>query len=176
MSFIASTPNTAVKRTISVLSTPEDQGEQKKNRVASVGVSSCEFNYTFDSMADFENPTNVVLDDNTMKAIKQTVQEAINTVLSTQMKSMIETIITGVVDGLSKRIECLELENNSLKNENGILKDRMVKIENTLDASEQYSRRNSLRIFGIPENEGPKEGTDGIVMNLCTSMGADVSQ
>ncbi|KAH3769725.1 hypothetical protein DPMN_171000 [Dreissena polymorpha] len=126
-------------------------------------------------MSDVEHPGNAVLDDTTMKAIKLTAQEAINNILSIQIKSMIETIITGVVDGLSKRIECLELENKSLKSENRILTERLVKVEITLDASEQYSRRNSLRIFGIPETENPNEGTDSVVMNLCNSMGADVS-
>ncbi|KAH3815286.1 hypothetical protein DPMN_143808 [Dreissena polymorpha] len=55
-----------------------------------------------------------------------------------------------------------------LKNENRILND-------ALDASEQYRRRNSLRIFGIPESEKSNESTDTIVMNLCKSLGADVS-
>ncbi|KAH3738745.1 hypothetical protein DPMN_045388 [Dreissena polymorpha] len=168
MSFTASTPNTAAKtkRTLSVLSTPEDQGEQKKNRIKS--NSSCDFNYTFENMAETENFGNVTLDDNTIRAIKQTVQDAINNAISTQMQTMIETIITGVVDGLSKRIECLENENLKLKNENRILND-------ALDANEQYSRRNSLRIFGIPESEKSNESTDTIVMNLCKSLGADVS-
>ena len=118
-------------------------------------------------MSENDNVGNVGLDVNIMRAIKQTVQEAINHALSVQMKTMIETIITGVVDGLSKRIECLEHENTKLQNENRTLKD-------ALDASEQYSRRNSLRIFGIPESAKPNESTDEIVMNLCKSMGADV--
>ncbi|KAH3859858.1 hypothetical protein DPMN_102679 [Dreissena polymorpha] len=150
MSFTASTPITSAKtkRTISVLSNPEDQGEQKKNRIKS--VSSCNFNYTFENRAETDNFGNVALDDNTMMANKQTVQDAINNAISSQMKSMIETIITGVVDGLSKRIECLENENMQLKNENRILND-------TLDASEQYNRRNSLRICGIPESDKANE-------------------
>ncbi|KAH3775355.1 hypothetical protein DPMN_176756 [Dreissena polymorpha] len=141
MSCFSSTPNTAAKTkgTISLLSTPEDQVEHNKNRVASASVSDCDFNYTFESMAEVEHPGNVVLDDTNMKAIKIIVQEAINNVLSIQIKSMIETIITRVVDGLSKSIECIELENKSLKSENRILTERLVKVENTLDASEQYS-------------------------------------
>ncbi|KAH3888376.1 hypothetical protein DPMN_012409 [Dreissena polymorpha] len=62
-------------------------------------------------MAETENFGNVTLDD-IMRAIKQTVQDAINNAISTQMQTMIATIITGN-------------ENLKLKNENRILNDAL---------------------------------------------------
>lgn len=51
--------------------------------------------------------------------------------------------------------------------------DRSLK--DALDALEQYSRRNSLRFFGILESAKPNIYSDDIVMNVCKSMGAYVS-
>ena len=102
MSYDTSTPNmaTKTKRTISLLSNPEQGGEQKKNRMLSDSI--CEFNYTVESVADDDNVDNVVLDTNTLLAISQTVQESIQKSLAVEMKKMVESIISGVVDGLTK--------------------------------------------------------------------------
>ena len=56
-----------------------------------------------------------------------------------------------------------------------MLRDRVVEIENLLDTGEQYSRRNNLRIFGIPEGNEARENTDTLVFYLCKSLGADVA-
>lgn len=177
MNFDASTPNlaTKTKRTISLLSTPEEGGEPKKNRFASDSSCDFDFNYTYESMAEKENVNSIILDDKSMMIIAQTVQETVQKSLSEQLKNMVEIIINGVVDGLSKRIESLENENKYLRQENNLLKDRIASIENELDASEQYSRRNSVRIFGIPENSDNKESTDNVVINLCNALGANIT-
>jgi len=88
---------------------------------------------------------------------------------------MIESIVAGVVDGLSNRIASLENDNQVLLDENRMLRDRVTDLELGMDASEQYSRRNNVRIFGVPESVDPKESTDDIVLNLCKSLGADMS-
>ncbi|KAH3773089.1 hypothetical protein DPMN_174440 [Dreissena polymorpha] len=56
------------------------------------------------------------------------------------MKSMIESIVAGVVDGLSNRIASLENDNQVLLDENRMLRDRVTDLELGMDASEQYSR------------------------------------
>ena len=83
MSIDASTPNTVVKtkRTISNLSTPEQAGDSKKNRLNS--ASSSVFNYTFSSMEDTEK-SDVNLDDKTILPIATAVQDSIQSSLSTQ--------------------------------------------------------------------------------------------
>ncbi|KAH3719994.1 hypothetical protein DPMN_062881 [Dreissena polymorpha] len=138
---------TKTKRTISLLSNPEQGGEQKKHRMLS--DSNCEFNYTVESEADIENVDTVVLDTNTLLANSQTVQESIQKSLAVEMNKMVESIISGVVDGLTK-----ELTSWKMKTKHSVMRnacDPVVEIENLLDTDGQYSRRNSLRIFGIPE-------------------------
>ena len=46
------------------------------------------------------------------------------------------------------------------------LKDRILQLENTDDELEQYSRRNSLRIFGLPENEVGGEDPTVVALKL----------
>ncbi|KAE8750844.1 hypothetical protein FOCC_FOCC002272 [Frankliniella occidentalis] len=43
-----------------------------------------------------------------------------------------------------------------------------------LDESEQYSRRNNLRIFGVKEKS--KENTDLLVMDVAKKIGVDISE
>ncbi|KAH3891615.1 hypothetical protein DPMN_015719 [Dreissena polymorpha] len=104
MSFEASTPNTAntgakPKRTIFRLSTPEQGGDLKINRLAS--GSSADFNYTFHTMDDAEK-LDFKLDDKAIQAIVKAVEDSIESSLSMKMKSMVESIVYAVIDGLSK--------------------------------------------------------------------------
>ncbi|KAH3834744.1 hypothetical protein DPMN_108079 [Dreissena polymorpha] len=131
MSCDASTPNAAAsktKRTISVLSTQEQGGDLKKNRINS--GSSCDFNYTFDNMAEIEK-VDVNLEEITMILIIKAVKDSIPSSFSNQMQSMVESITAGVVDKLSNRIECIETDNQALRNENKMLRDR-VKDQRTI--------------------------------------------
>ncbi|KAH3752365.1 hypothetical protein DPMN_186982 [Dreissena polymorpha] len=92
MNFKAAKPNTAntganTKRAISVLSTPEQGGDLKKNRLAS--GSSADFNYTFESMDDAEK-ADFKFDDKAIQAIVKAVEDSIESSLSMKMKSMVE--------------------------------------------------------------------------------------
>ncbi|KAH3806814.1 hypothetical protein DPMN_135142 [Dreissena polymorpha] len=88
---------------------------------------------------------------------------------------MVESIAVGVVDRLSIRIECLENDNQVLRKENKMLRDRETDLESQMDASDQYSRRYNIRIFGVPESPDSNECTDYVMINLCKTLGADVS-
>ncbi|KAH3771300.1 hypothetical protein DPMN_172614 [Dreissena polymorpha] len=56
-----------------------------------------------------------------------------------------------------------------------MLRDRVMDLECAVDSSEQYSRRNNVRIFGIPESPESKKSTDDIVIKLCNTLNVDVS-
>ncbi len=49
----------------------------------------------------------------------------------------------------------------------------IVELSDRLDRSEQYARRNNLRITGIAESEG--EDTDDLIIAMAKSIGIDVS-
>ncbi|KAH3690567.1 hypothetical protein DPMN_191239 [Dreissena polymorpha] len=72
------------------------------------------------------------------------------------MQSMVESIADGVVERLSNRVECLENDSQVLRNENNMLRDRVMDLANQMDAGEQYSRRNNVRIVVVPESSESK--------------------
>lgn len=62
---------------------------------------------------------------------------------------------------------------NKLRKENRDLLERVAKLEIRADVAEQYSRRNCLRIAGVPENEA--EDTDAYMIDLSKAIGAEVT-
>ncbi len=70
----------------------------------------------------------------------------------------------------------MKVENEALKSQNTLLLERVQKLETSADVAEQYSRRNCLRINGIPESiDGVAVDLDTYVTNLCDKAGTDVS-
>ena len=64
-------------------------------------------------------------------------------------------------------------ENDNLKKENTDLKARVDKIETAAEVAEQYSRRNCIRISGIPEDDS--EDTDDTVLHIARAMDVDLN-
>ena len=83
-----------------------------------------------------------------------------------QMKEIIRPIVDGVLQGLKDTVETLQKENLDLKS-------MVEKLEAKLDAAEQYSSRNCLRIAGVQENT--TEDTDAYVMELSRAIDAEVT-
>ena len=79
---------------------------------------------------------------------------------------MIDNIISGVMDGLKAIISSLEKENR-------FLRTRAASLEAKVDEAEQYSRRNCLRVAGVPENSS--ENTDDYIVDMAKAIGADTS-
>ena len=94
------------------------------------------------------------------------VKDSISSVIKSQVSDLVGSIVHGVLDGLKAAI-------SSLEHENAELKKRVSQLEATADAAEQYSRRNSLRIAGIPESLG--EDTDEQVLDLARDIDVDIS-
>ena len=63
-------------------------------------------------------------------------------------------------------------DNNNLKKENTDLKARVDKLETAAEVAEQYSRRNCIRISGIPEDDS--EDTDDTVLHVARAMDVDL--
>ena len=66
----------------------------------------------------------------------------------------------------------LQSENKQLKAENNDLKKRFDAVEGDNDNLKQYSRRNSLRLSGIPEDN--EEDTDQLVLQIASSLGVEM--
>ena len=107
------------------------------------------------------------------------MKETVKDTIKEQLPDMANDIVSKVITGLNQRIVKLETENErldkdikELKKENKTLKSNVAKLEKAVDAGEQYSRRNSLRMSGIEEETG--ENTDRIVLDIARAIGSDI--
>lgn len=90
-----------------------------------------------------------------------------------EIKSVVHDAVKEATQSLRDEIKNLTSENDQLKNANNALEKRLTVMENENDNLEQYSRRNTLRISGIPEETD--EETDSIVLHLASNLGVDLS-
>lgn len=72
---------------------------------------------------------------------------------------------------LDKRMDCVKLAQATLAKENGVLRDKVMYLEN-------YTRKQNIQIVGIKENaEGPKPTSSGIDgrtrLSTATVLGQD---
>lgn len=100
------------------------------------------------------------------------ISEMLKDTFRGEIVGMVDSIVKGVLSGLTERISSLEKENIDLKQQNASLTSRVATLEKAVDQGEQYSRRNCLRITGVPEEA--TENTDDIVLKLATDLGTDV--
>lgn len=115
----------------------------------------------------------MVLTQSQLKDIQEIIDRSIKSLLSE------EQFFARIVDAVAKTVECsiqpvLNAMNdkvakvnesvNILRKEQTTLTEQQIHIKMELDSLEQYSRRNNIRIFGIPEVE--KENTYDVVVKL----------
>lgn len=167
---VTSTPVSSTTNKKRELTSPEDLSELKKNRLLSESsksdisdISNLSIMADQDVQANVEAnvepaATNIPPTDTSSQNVItlkdtdiQTIAGILRESFAPQMTEMINTIVSGVVQGLNLTIQSLEKENRGLK-------ARVELLEAKVDAAEQYSRRNCLRIAGVPEN--PSENTD----------------
>lgn len=154
------------------LSSPDDLSLSKKNKLAS--QSSVDSDTSLSNSPEImASPTYIVLDDAAIKSIALTLKDSIQTELNTMLKSTVESVIKGVMDGLQSEINILKAENEALRSENSELQYRVDALEFRSDADEQYSRRDNLRISGIHEEKD--ENTDEKVLKISSDLDLGLS-
>lgn len=92
------------------------------------------------------------------------IDQIVDSVYETVCKRLEEKISQNVHDGLKLELESKKRELNEMKDRMDKLEKRLVKDEAEAESLEQYTRRNSLRIYGLPES--PNEDTDKAVLQL----------
>ena len=135
------------------LSSPEELSELKKNKIEEMMA---------ESVGTSTGTSTITLQENDLKTIADFLKDA----FETKLTEMTNTIVTGVLEGLQNKVSKLEKENKDLR-------ERVEKLEAKADAAEQYSRRNCLRIAGVPENQAAD--TDGYVLDLSRAIGAEIA-
>ena len=104
----------------------------------------------------------ITLSEDHITQITSSIQESINT----QIEDMVAKIVNGVLGGLRSRMSDLEEENQQLKR-------RLQVVETRLDSAEQYSRRNCIRISGVPETNG--ESVEDKIMLLADPINSNLT-
>lgn len=99
----------------------------------------------------------------------QIVQES----FKSQVSDLISSIVQGVLAGLQSKVDTLTTENAELKTKVEKLESALENAESTLEKAEQYSRRNCLRVSGVPESIN--EITDDYVCALARAIDVDLS-
>ena len=173
------TPKTVANTKKRELSSPEDSVDFKKTRAA-----NSESDLDISDLSDISPPPQDMATETVPHiVIPPTEMEKLSLMLRETFKEEIETLVQGIVtgvlkglndriDGLETNITALQTNNQKLEKENNSLKSRVASLEKIADQSEQYSRRNGLRISGLRENTG--ENTDDIVTNMATAIGCDL--
>lgn len=80
------------------------------------------------------------------------------------IRIIVEHVTSAVQEVFNKKIKGLQDEINSLKVTNSELKESSNSCAKKADDLEQYTRRNNIRIFGLPESDS--ENIDDVVINL----------
>ena len=104
--------------------------------------------------------------------IKMVVKEAVSEATQS-LKNDIKDLRDGIIQLQNDNIS-LQAENIHLRKANRATEERLAAVEYDNDSLEQYSRRNSLRISGIPEDKD--ENTDQEVMRIAGSLGVDIGR
>ena len=89
------------------------------------------------------------------------------------IRTIVNNVVSEATDALKDEIQHLRDENASLQSENESLRERISKVESDNDSLEQYTRRNSVRISGIPEELS--ENTDGIILKLAEKLDVPIT-
>ena len=157
------------------LSSPEEIGEAKKNKLSSVSSSDSSI------LAEPSTPVTInmkegsgtvadgdVISHGVISLTDSDIQKIgviVTDTFKTQISDLVTSVVNGVIAGLKSTISSLEKENSDLRK-------KVVDLEGRADAAEQYSRRNSLRVAGILEETN--EDIDKIIHGLASTLNVDM--
>ena len=122
------------------------------NKVDMTEIVQCAMSSVKDELKDFINET--------VTKMAQSVADVISSRLTAQMKA------------LEDKNKTLTTEVTSLKNQVATLTTTCNKLLLSQDEAEQYSRRNCLRISGIPETD--EESTDAIMLAIASECNTTI--
>ena len=165
------------------LSSPEYSVDSKKNK-ANLSESDLDISDLSESAtpppSDMTTETpgsnpHIVIPPSEMKKLSLMLRDTFKGEIAVLVQDIVSGVLKGLndrIDGLETNIKTLQNKNEQLVKTNTSLLSRVAALEKIADQSEQYSRRNNLRISGFKENTG--ENTDTIIMNMASTIGCDL--
>jgi len=160
-----STPNQKSKSSSKrELSSPLDATEIKKSK------ASDSLNGSAISVGNEQTTTQVMLTSENLLFISNQLATSFRTEMSVMIEDLINKLVPSIIQNvhteLQGRLQEVETENNALRL-------KVSQLENEADRAQQYSRRNCLRVSGVPEVSA--ENTDTIILNMAAAIGSDLT-
>ncbi|KAL4222883.1 hypothetical protein ACF0H5_018923 [Mactra antiquata] len=153
-----------------MLTSPDDAIDLKKNRMKSPTTSDTPVMNSEPDTCTLIPTQQVCLSEKDLKFISS----QLSTSFQEQLQTMVQSVVSAIVPDLVAKLNDQLLEKiNSLEGENEDLRCRISALELEQDRANQYSRRNNLRITGVPESGD--ENTDDIILDIAQSIGANLS-
>lgn len=108
-------------------------------------------------------------------------QKSFDEKLLAEIKKICQAQTRDIVEAMDSKLKTLSEANKIFEKSISILEEKVTKHTNSMTTVQaevgdlaQYSRRNSIRVFGIPE--APGENTDDIIVTLLSSkLGINIS-
>lgn len=149
-----------------MLSSPDDVSDSKRNRDDSPTLLSEPA-----VSADQTLYNSVLLSSEDLSFIASKLNDSFKDQMQIMVRDLVSAMVPEIIKGLEKSV----LENvSAAEAENASLRERIEALEMEMDRANQYSRRNSLRVSGIPEEKG--ENTDTLILNVANSLGANLTE
>ncbi|KAH3705150.1 hypothetical protein DPMN_080215 [Dreissena polymorpha] len=134
------------------LSTASIDLETESKKIKSLTLTSCRI---------AKSSTKSNLARRTWSASPQKMHALFKSDLEDMVRSVVQAFIPQVITGINASLNDII---ESLTQENKHLKNQVAELLCQADRAEQYSRRNCLRITGIPEDRD--EDTDNIIVTM----------
>ena len=142
------------------LSSPADQTQLKKTKPVSEKDSTGSI-VPEESEAGIPRTQITLSEDNLAQ-----ISVYLRTSFESELTTLVFSIVGEVVSSLSEKIRLLSEENAQRKR-------RVEELEIKVDQTEPHSRRNCLRLCGIPETAG--EAVDEKIIEMATALESDIS-
>ncbi|XP_022201389.2 uncharacterized protein LOC111058195 [Nilaparvata lugens] len=84
--------------------------------------------------------------------------------------------LTNYNEILGRQDELIKKQNEiiqQLQKENELLKNKFAELDARVEDQEQYSRRNTIEVFGILESQG--ENAENLVLDVCKELGVKIT-
>ena len=164
---MADTRTPDIERSKRPASSPAENEEEKRKRDGSPALVGDGGVDVAEGIRIGEEGGNLNVNDAIIARIVEAVSARVRSDLLKEMG-----VMSGEIVSLKTKLNKSEQTISAMKDELKVMRDEIQNVQDKQDDAEQYSRRNCVRVHGIPEVEG--ENTDSIVIKIGEEVGADI--
>lgn len=120
------------------------------------------------------NPVDIVEIARELRSIMLPEMRALFKEQLPEIRAMMTELMQETVQNLNEEVHNLKEENQRLWQSNDNLAKRLTQVEQDNDSLEQYSRRNSIRVSGVPEVAS--EDTDKVIIHIAETLDVPINR